>query len=596
MYSMKLFFYSILLGFIFFSCSGAKESLQTNNSQQTLASGKTELKPYADILPSTFVQGDTTLIATQAKYIEGITQFELGNYTEALDLLMAAYIKVPEYGGLNFALADAYLQLDDYENAAFYGFEAVQIEPENRHYRLKLAEIYTRAGNRQGAIEQLQKAAEYNPQNIQVLYLLANTLSSNNKLIEANEVYNKIMSLTGPDMQILYKRFQNFNDVGLRDSALIVLNQMQEEDPNNLATLQTLAQFYMEDGNKEGAKEMLQKAIDLEDSDPQLTISLADLYIRDKEWTKAGAVLDKIVRDSLVTARRKMEVIQYMYQQFSDAPEDVDIKKATETLVESFLEIEAEFPMGYALAADFYTRSEDFDKALSALEKTTKLMPQNDNAWRTRVQLLYQEQRYDDVISVGKEADGIFPNDAFIQFFVGATYFIQNKHDDAENWLSLATQTPSPDALRSTIFGMLGDVFSARDKWKEADRAYERSLELDPDNVNVLNNYAYYLSERDEQLERAKKMSLRAINGDPNNASYLDTVGWVFYKLGDFENAKIYIQKSLDTGEASATVLDHMGDIYLKLNQSKKAKDFWDRALKMDPSKSEIKAKIEQLN
>ena len=69
-------------------------------------------------------------------------------------------------------------------------------------------------------------------------------------------------------------------------------------------------------------------------------------------------------------------------------------------------------------------------------------------------------------------------------------------------------------------------------------------MKEDPDNVLVLNNYGYYLSEQEIELEKAKKMSYKTVEKEPNNATYLDTYAWILYKLNDFENAKIYIEKA----------------------------------------------------
>ena len=90
---------------------------------------------------------------------------------------------------------------------------------------------------------------------------------------------------------------------------------------------------------------------------------------------------------------------------------------------------------------------------------------------------------------------------------------------------------------------------------------YELALRYDPKNHNAMNNYAYNLSIREENLDRAKELALRAIELDAENAAYLDTVGWVYFKLGDFDRARRFIKASIDTGLASAEVFEHLGDV-----------------------------------
>jgi predicted Zn-dependent protease len=87
-------------------------------------------------------------------------------------------------------------------------------------------------------------------------------------------------------------------------------------------------------------------------------------------------------------------------------------------------------------------------------------------------------------------------------------------------------------------------------------------------------------------------MSLRAIASDPTNPSYLDTVGWVYFKLGNYEEAREYVAKALAAGEASAAVVEHMGDIMFRLGKQAEAEKYWNDALKMNVNNETLKQKI----
>jgi tetratricopeptide (TPR) repeat protein len=121
-------------------------------------------------------------------------------------------------------------------------------------------------------------------------------------------------------------------------------------------------------------------------------------------------------------------------------------------------------------------------------------------------------------------------------------------------------------------------------------------LRYDPENHNAMNNFAYNLSVRGENLERAQELALKAMELDPENAAYLDTMGWVFYKLGEYEKAKRFIKASIDLNEqeASAEVLEHLGDVHDKLNNPEEAKKWWKRALEKDPSLNYLQEKIQE--
>lgn len=586
---MKIFYSVIvLLLTAFAACSGPKNVAQ-KESQPT--------DPYQRDAIDFTIEGDTSLIHVRSEYIEGIAQFELGNYYEAIDHLLTSYIKMPQFAGVNYALADAYLQIRDLDNATFYGLEAVRINPENKYYRVKLAEIYGAGGNAEGVIFQLEKAAEVHKGDLEILYLLANTLNKQRKLLEANEVFSRMLKYTGEDVQILYSKFKNFDELGLTDSALVTLKRMEKAAPENLNTLNTLTRYYLEKEMTSQAKKTMSKALKIKPDDTQTIINLADIYISESKWDSAATTLNAIISDSVTTAGNKIELVQYIYGKFRANPSDPALIDATESLIETFVKAEPDFAYGHALASDFYLMSGQEDKAVQELLITTELMPQNDVAWKTLVQVLYSQGDYELTIEKGISADEIFPDDALVQFFVGASYFILGNNTDARKWLKNSTNAPADPSLKSAIFGMLGDLESAEKRWKDSDSNYERALELNPDNDNVLNNYAYYLSERtedEELLKKALNMAERAVSMNPQNAAYLDTYGWILYKKNDLEGALKYITESIETGQASGVVLEHLGDVYKKMGDIKNARIWWKKAVEKQPDLNSAQEKLKE--
>ncbi|KAB2848568.1 MAG: tetratricopeptide repeat protein, partial [Ignavibacterium sp.] len=115
-----------------------------------------------------------------------------------------------------------------------------------------------------------------------------------------------------------------------------------------------------------------------------------------------------------------------------------------------------------------------------------------------------------------------------------------------------------------------------------------------PDDPLINNNYSYSFATRGIQLERALEMVKISVKADSLNSSYLDTIGWVYFMLGNFKEAKFYLEKAIETGGESAVMLDHLGDAEFKLDNSSKAIELWKKAIKMDPTKTEIQNKIDK--
>ena len=139
--------------------------------------------------------------------------------------------------------------------------------------------------------------------------------------------------------------------------------------------------------------------------------------------------------------------------------------------------------------------------------------------------------------------------------------------------------------LHSDLLGGKGDVYAAMGDTVQAVGCYEQALKLYPGNTGILNNYAYYLAQRGENLDRAERMSAITVKSSPGNATFLDTYAWVFFKKKDYKMALFYIESALNNLDSpSAEVLEHYGDILFFDEQTDKAVEQWQKALELDES------------
>ena len=525
-------------------------------------------------------------------YIEGLEAFVNEEFDRATTLLLEAYEELAPQSGISYALADVYFMQEDLPNAALYGKEAVELEPTNKWYRFRLAEIYRSAGQNQATLEQLSELLEYHPDDYDALFMLADTQSDYGEYLPSNATLNKILRLTGPNPIVLIRKFQNFEAVGVADSALSQLEQLRLVEPDNLNTLNLLTDYYKRQGNASEAKKVLKDALYRNARDPESLINLSGIYIDEQKWDSAGTLLGNFVADPIINAEQKLTIAQFMYARQQDDPRNIQLEIETARLLELYTASAPEYGPAFTLAGQYFSVIGDIEKALEKLEQANKLLPQDDIAWRQRMQLLLQEQQYEEVISVGLEADTKVPEDAFIQFFLGTAYLLEENSSEAVTWLERASRAPARRPFKSVIYGTLGDSYADQENFEDADRVYELALRYDPQNHNAMNNYAYSLSVRETNLERAKELALRAIELAPENAAYLDTVGWVYFKLGDFDRARRFIRASLDTGEASAEVLEHLGDVYEALGNLDEAKKWWKQALELDATRTHLNEKI----
>ncbi|MCC7051403.1 MAG: tetratricopeptide repeat protein, partial [Bacteroidia bacterium] len=133
--------------------------------------------------------------------------------------------------------------------------------------------------------------------------------------------------------------------------------------------------------------------------------------------------------------------------------------------------------------------------------------------------------------------------------------------------------------LKAQFYSYLGDSYHAVKDYTNSDKSYDEALKLDPQNIYVLNNYAYYLSLRGDKLEQAEQMSKKVVTLEPNTANYEDTYAWVLFKMSKYDDARFWLEKALQSGGGgNATILEHLGDAYFKLSNTDKALEYWEKA------------------
>lgn len=531
-------------------------------------------------------------IARKSAYIKALEAHESEEYEQAKELLLEANRTLEGEPAIHYALADAFLMLDDLPNAALYGKLAVESEPENKWYRLKLAQIYRTAGQNQATLDELNALLEYHPNDIDALYMLADTYKNYGQFVKANDVLTQILKLGGPDPSVLLLKFRNFESLGNQDSAIVQLEKIREEDPGNLEMLNLLGEYYGRAGQIQKSKVILREALERNARDPQSLINLAGIYLDEQKWDSAGTLLRNFISDSLIGADQKMDIAQFLFSRAQGDSANEELQTETGKILEAFAESESNYGPAFTLAGEFFARNNQPERALKSLQKANEILPQDDIAWRQRLQLLLSLERYEEAIDVGKQADQAVPDDAFIQFFVGSAYLLSSQDSEAEQWLESASRAPARRPFKSVVYSTLGDARANLKKHDASDEAYELALRYDSKNHNAMNNYAYNLSVREVKLDRAEELALKAIELAPNNAAYLDTMGWVYFKKGDYEQARRYIRASIDTGEASAEVFEHMGDVYEKLGNMTEAQKWWKQALEQDPGRIHLQQKI----
>jgi tetratricopeptide (TPR) repeat protein len=244
-----------------------------------------------------------------------------------------------------------------------------------------------------------------------------------------------------------------------------------------------------------------------------------------------------------------------------------------------------------ALYVNLFTASE--------LESMLNINQKNEQTWFQLIQIYLSEQNYPKLMDVTARAIESLPKVAQWYFYRGITQFQLKEYEAAlkTNQQALEVISDKEMALKTDIYAQMGDIYYKLGNKEEAFASYDQALKINPGNVFVMNNYAYYLSEENVELKKAESMSAKTVEKEPDNTTYLDTYAWIFYKQGNYSLAKFYIERAIDNLKAdydAGVIYDHYGDILWKSGDETKAVEMWKKSLEFDADSEILKQKIKE--
>jgi tetratricopeptide (TPR) repeat protein len=347
------------------------------------------------------------------------------------------------------------------------------------------------------------------------------------------------------------------NSKKLYDKALVYYNKILEKDPNDKFIHISLASYYREIGQKEKSYQELKTGI----GNPNLDID-----------TK----------------------IQILLSYYTVTEIYSELKPQAFELSEILVKTHPKDPKAYSIYADFLYRDKKYTEARDAFRQVIIIDSSRYAVWET---LLIVESELNDTTALMNEsarAIELFPEQPLLYLFSGISNFQANKTEAAIKALKTGVGlVVDNDKLSIQFYTYLGDIYYKSKEYAKAFEAFNKILSIDEANIYVLNNYAYYLSLQNEDLDKAEQMGRKLNDLAPNNSSYQDTYAWVFYKLGKYEEAKKWILKALENGGSkNDIILEHHGDILFKLGDKENAYQSWLKAISIGSGSEFLQKKI----
>ncbi|HMK38883.1 MAG TPA: tetratricopeptide repeat protein, partial [Bacteroidota bacterium] len=328
---------------------------------------------------------------------------------------------------------------------------------------------------------------------------------------------------------------------------------------------------------------------ELRQSDPTnlgYQAEIAGVWLLKKDYSRAAEMFDPILKRDTVSVDVKIHIGELYYGQME---KDSTLIPVTKRIFEKIRDANPKDWRPYWFLGGIASSQKDDSLAVKNFRRVTELASWNADGWVFLSSVYLTKNDFQHTVGILESAVKAVPEDFRVNFFLGIAYSRVGKNPEAARVLEKARQISPRD---TEAIAQLALVYDSMKRNDDSDSLYEEALRINPDFSLALNNYAYSLAERGLQLERALGMARKALEGAPDNPSYLDTMGWIYFRLGRYRDAESYVKKAINKGEVSAVVHEHMGDIYFKLNDTDRALEHWNAALKLDENNSTLRDKI----
>lgn len=526
-------------------------------------------------------------------FIEGLKQKMLGNQDLAVQYLNSCLDINPQSAASLYELAGIYAAKGEVVSAKLLLERAMQIEPENRWYKILLAQIYQNNNEYSKAGEIYSLLLEDDPNNVDFLYRNALLMASSDQPQRAIDAYNEMERVVGYNEQIALARQQLYREMGDNKKAYSEIQKLIEAFPDIPEYHGILADMYKEDGKMDEALEHYHKVLDMNPSNGFVHFSLASFYLQNNEIEKGYDHARKGFSNAEVAIETKIQ----LYLMLLNAPDEIKMDDSDfEELINLIIKAHPDDARSYSIMADYLVQQERGSEAREFMLRALDISSDNYRLWEQLLMIDNQLLDFESMAKHSQKALLLFPSQPLL-YVLNAVANLQLKDypkvlKTLENGQLYVTDNKQ---MESQFEMYRAEAYYNLNEKDKAFSAFDKAIEADPENYMALNNYAYYLSELGIELEKAEVMSAKVIQAHPDNATYLDTHAWVLFKKGEYRLAKFYMDTAMQNGaDESEVCVEHYGDIHYKLDDLENAVKYWEKALEMGSSSELLKKKIEQ--
>ena len=460
---------------------------------------------------------------------------------------------------------------------------AVSLEPGSEEALTTLAYLYNEEGDSARAAEVLKKVPE--SQRTGKLYsALGYTYEQQKDYKNAIAAYKKAADLDHDNLDAVRGLAQNLMSDNQNDAALEQYKTIVEADPHDVQSLMRIAEIYRRSGRFDDALATLKKA-DAEVQDSQeVPYNMAVIYQAQGKFDDAIQVLNRLLQknekpDGTFTPGERNNRAVFLERLGTIYRDTGKTQLAIDTFKKMLVLGDDNVTRGYQQLIDTYREAKQWKEATAIAQDAVAKVPKDRNLKMVLAGQLADTGQVDQGLSLIKGMLKGTPDDREVYISLSQVYSRLKRWPEAEEALAKADQLSSKPEEKDYIIFVAGSIYERQKKYDKAEEMFKKVLANDPNSAVTLNYLGYMLADRGVRLEEALGYVKKAIQLDPQNGAYLDSLGWAYFKLGNYELAEESLRKAIDRIQNDPTVLDHMGDLLQKTERLKLAAAYWERAL-----------------
>lgn len=530
------------------------------------------------------------------RFLSALRQREKGNADSSMMLIDSCLRINPRSAVAHYMRADYFADKDSVDLAFSHLETAARLAPDNDTYQERLAQMSLGMGYFDKAIDTYERLYQAHRDRDDVVAILVRLYGRQKKYDKMLDAIRRLEEMDGQSDQLSLMRMNAYEMKGDAKGAYNTLKALADSHPNDPNFKLMLGNWLMQHKRMQEAYDIYSGVLKSEPDNAMAQSCLYDYYNGSGQDALAKDMMNRLLFGKETPQETRVQFLRNAIQQNESTGGD------STNVVELFRKVQAVVPRDTTVAqlkAAYYTlRKFPKDSIDNALAQLIQLQPDNADARVQLIQDKWASQDWKEIAALSEP--GMLYNPDFLPFyfFTGLSRYYLKDDKGALDALRKGTafiNDQSNTAIVAEIYSIMGEIYSANDLKKEAYAAYDSCLQYDPGNIGTLNNYAYFLSVDGVDLDRAEKMSAKAIAAEPKNATYLDTYAWILYRLGRYADAKIYIDQTLkfvSDSTSSNTLYEHAADIYAALGDYGSAASFCEKAVKQGGDAKALEKKI----